>query len=86
MATNVSEKNRILDELREFIDKQDKIMDFCMRDASLRGDFYDIPHASGYLSCISHVRDWIDSHYGYSGDMPSEVPNQSEGQADGAAD
>lgn len=34
---------------------------------------------AGYRSALARVHNWIMANLGYSGDMPSEVPNQSEG-------
>lgn len=33
----------------------------------------------GYRRALAKIHQWIVANLGYSGDMPSEVPNQSEG-------
>lgn len=69
MATNVSEKDKTLNE----------IIDYCKEKWG----------TAQYESCFNPARNWerdvyediihhCESMLGYSGSMPSEVPNQSE--------
>lgn len=75
MATNVSEKDKTLNE----------IIDYCKAKSREEQDYArtvlnDI--AKGWSIAESHAYDRIADHchsmLGYSGHMPSEVPNQSE--------
>ncbi|MEF2736301.1 MAG: hypothetical protein U0N15_03630 [Bifidobacterium choerinum] len=42
-------------------------------------DEITLHHYAGYRSALARVHNWIMANLGYSGDMPTEVPNQSEG-------
>lgn len=75
MATNVSEKDKTLNET----------IDYCKAKSREEQDYArtvlnDI--AKGWAIAESHAYDRIADHcrsmLGYSGHMPSEVPNQSE--------
>lgn len=70
MATNVTEKDKTLQE----------VIDFCTNWANelcadIEGDYYaNFLQADALTRVIAHC----ESMLGYSGSMPSEVPNQSE--------
>lgn len=70
MATNVTQKDKTLNE----------IIDWCTEWAkqicdAREGDFYA---DSLQIYTLTHVIDHCKHMLGYSGSMPSEVPNQSE--------
>lgn len=70
MATNVTEKDKTLQE----------VIDFCTNWANelytdIEGDYYaNFLQGSALTRVIAHC----ESMLGYSGSMPAEVPNQSE--------
>ena len=70
MATNVTEKDKTLQE----------VIDFCTNWANelytdIEGDYYaNFLQADALARVIRHCQSML----GYSGSMPSEVPNQSE--------
>jgi len=74
MATNVTEKDKTLNE----------VMDWCgdmLRKTSKRFNASSGLEATRYMAAIcayQTVLDHCNSMLGYSGSMPSEVPNQSE--------
>lgn len=77
MATNVSEKdktlNEIIDWLNEEWNKANHESDNPDKELLEKYDFYD-----GMTSAYEFVIGKCRSMLGYSGSMPSEVPNQSE--------
>ena len=77
MATNVSEKdktlNEIIDWLNEEWDKANHESDNPDKEILEKCNFYD-----GMTGAYEFVIGKCRSMLGYSGSMPSEVPNQSE--------
>lgn len=81
MATNVTEKDKTLHEVIDFLQKEwdaannasdnpdEEVYDFYEEVY----DFYD-----GMTTAYEHVINYCRHLLGYSGTMPSEVPNQSE--------
>lgn len=75
MVTNVSEKDKTLNEIIEWAKSRSHeaaLSRFDVRKKSDR-DFYD-----GQVNAFHEVLELCRSMLGYSGNMPSEVPNQSE--------
>lgn len=75
MATNVSEKDKTLNEIIDWAKSrchEAALSRFDVRRKSDR-DFYD-----GQVSAFHEMLELCRSKLGYSGSMPSEVPNQSE--------
>ncbi|EFM41680.1 hypothetical protein [Bifidobacterium dentium] len=77
MATNVSEKDKILNELIDWLNeewnKANHESDNPDKELLEKYNFYD-----GMTSAYEFVIGKCRSMLGYSGSMPSEVPNQSE--------
>ena len=76
MATNVSEKDKTLHEVIDFLQKEWDAANNASDNPDeevLKYDFYD-----GMTTAYEHVINYCQSLLGYSGSMPSEVPNQSE--------
>ena len=78
MATNVTEKDKTLNEIIAWAKQSRKV---ALHSASRRR----IEHADarvlwneGRMSAFDDVINHCESMLGYSGSMPSEVPNQSE--------
>lgn len=75
MATNVSEKDKTLNEIIDWVKSrchEAGLSRFDVRRKSDR-DFYD-----GQVNAFHEMLELCRSMLGYSGSMPSEVPNQSE--------
>lgn len=66
MATNVSERDKALREVMDLIDKQ-----------LARVEHFGA-NAQGQYTALLILKGQIRAMLGYSGHMPSEVPNQSE--------
>lgn len=76
MATNVTEKDKTLQEVIDWAKSrchEAALSRFDVRRKSDR-DFYD-----GQVNAFHEMLELCRSMLGYSGSMPSEVPNQSEG-------
>ena len=74
MATNVTEKDKTLHEVIDFLQKEwDAANNASDNPDEEVYDFYD-----GMTTAYEHVINYCQSLLGYSGSMPSEVPNQSE--------
>ena len=76
MATNVSEKDKTLQEVIDFLEKEWDAANNASDNPDeevLKCDFYD-----GMTTAYEHVINDCRHLLGYSGSMPSEVPNQSE--------
>ena len=76
MATNVTEKDKALQEVIDFLEKELDATNNASDNPDeevLKYDFYD-----GMATAYEHVINYCRSMLGYSGHMPSEVPNQSE--------
>ena len=73
MVTNVSEKDKALQEVIDWCTGMGQKM---MNEANVLGlDSLKYMGAAGaYMTVIKHCQDML----GYTGSMPSEVPNQSE--------
>lgn len=70
MATNVTEKDKTLQEVIDWC--TDWAKELC---ADIEGDYYaNFMQADALARVIRHCQSML----GYSGSMPSEVPNQSE--------
>lgn len=75
MATNVTEKDKTLHEVIGFLEKEwDAANNVSDNPDEEVYDFYD-----GMTTAYEHVINYCRHMLGYSGSMPSEVPNQSEG-------
>lgn len=75
MATNVTEKDKTLNEIIDWAKSrchEAALSRFDVRRKSDR-DFYD-----GQVNAFYEILELCCSMLGYSGSMPSEVPNQSE--------
>lgn len=75
MVTNVSEKDKTLNEIIDWVKSrchEAGLSRFDVRRKSDR-DFYD-----GQVNAFHEMLELCRSMLGYSGTMPSEVPNQSE--------
>lgn len=75
MATNVTEKDKTLNEIIDWVKSrchEAGLSRFDVRRKSDR-DFYD-----GQVNAFHEMLELCRSMLGYSGSMPSEVPNQSE--------
>lgn len=77
MATNVTQKDTVLNHLIDHLDALADRYDLECRqsDPSSRDARF---HLSGKLCAITDVKDWALRRLGYQGGMPLEVPNQSE--------
>lgn len=76
MATNVTEKDKTLHEVIDFLQKEwDAANNASDNPDEEVYDFYD-----GMTTAYEHVINYCRHMLGYSGTMPSEVPNQSEGR------
>lgn len=74
MATNVTEKDKTLHEVIDFLQKEwDAANNASDNPDEEVYDFYD-----GMTTAYEHVINYCRHLLGYSGTMPSEVPNQSE--------
>lgn len=76
MVTNVSEKDKALQEVIDFLEKEWDAANNASDNPDeevLKYDFYD-----GMTTAYEHVINYCRHLLGYSGTMPSEVPNQSE--------
>ncbi len=74
MATNVTEKDKTLHEVIDFLQKEwDAANNVSDNPDEEVYDFYD-----GMTTAYEHVINYCRHLLGYSGSMPSEVPNQSE--------
>lgn len=75
MATNVTEKDKTLNELIDWAKTRSHeaaLARFDVRRKSDR-DYYD-----GQVNAFREMLEFCRSLLGYSGNMPTEVPNQSE--------
>lgn len=68
MAVNVTQKDKTLTEIIRHCEESADVW------ASMPGDF-----SSGYHKAMTDVVAYCRERLGYSGVMPLEVPNQSEG-------
>lgn len=78
MAVNVTEKDKTLNEI---IDWCEQLAADSLRLASALLRQHDMPAygvAKGQVNAYEKTADHCRSMLGYSGSMPSEVPNQSE--------
>lgn len=72
MATNVTEKDKTLNELIDWAKTRSHEATLSKFDVR-RKSFYD-----GQVNAFHEMEEFCRSKLGYSGHMPSEVPNQSE--------
>lgn len=72
MATNVTEKDKTLNEIIDWANG--KLDEYAKRPLGFRDYDYINGLDDAYQEMINHCRSML----GYSGQMPSEVPNQSE--------
>ena len=78
MATNVTEKDKALQEVIDWCEQLDTE---CLRLANallLQRDMAAYGVVQGQTNAYGKVADHCRSKLGYSGHMPTEVPNQSE--------
>ena len=78
MATNVTEKDKTLQEIIDWCE-QLEVEGLRLADALLMQhdvDAYGV--VKGQINAYGKTADYCRSLLGYSGNMPSEVPNQSE--------
>lgn len=75
MATNVTEKDKTLNEIIDWAKSRCHEAGFSRFDVRRKSDrdFYD-----GQVNAFHEMLELCRSMLGYSGSMPSEVPNQSE--------
>lgn len=76
MATNVTEKDKALQEVIDFLEKEWNAANNASDNPDkgvLKYNFYD-----GMTTAYEHVINYCRHLLGYSGSMSSEVPNQSE--------
>lgn len=69
MAVNVTQKDKTLQAVLDHIVEEEQ--------AALAGK-YGKEFTQGRLAALVELRVWCEGRLGYSGDMPNEVPNQSE--------
>jgi hypothetical protein len=75
MATNVSQKDETLHEIIDYCTgMSQKMMNEVETNSSGLAALKCMGAAGAYMTVIKHCQDML----GYSGSMPSEVPNQSE--------
>ena len=73
MATNVTEKDKVLNEIIEWCDaERESIKE--RPDADMHSMIWDM----GMIEALASVNKHCRSMLGDTGSMPSEVPNQSE--------
>lgn len=73
MATNVTEKDKTLNEIIDWCDaERESIKE--RPDADMHSTIWDMGMIEALASVSKHCRSLL----GYSGSMPSEVPNQSD--------
>lgn len=72
MATNVTEKDKTLNELIDWAKTRSHEAALSKIDVR-RKSYYD-----GQVNAFREMLEFCRSKLGYSGNMPSEVPNQSE--------
>lgn len=78
MATNVSEKDKTLNEIIDWCEQREIE---CLRLASAllsQRDMSTYGVVKGQINAYEKTADHCRSLLGYSGNMPTEVPNQSE--------
>ena len=78
MATNISEKDRTLQEVIDWCE-QLEVEGLRLANALLMQhemDAYGV--VKGQINAYENIADHCRSMLGYSGNMPTEVPNQSE--------
>ncbi|RGS65080.1 hypothetical protein DWX79_05635 [Bifidobacterium adolescentis] len=78
MATNVTEKDKVLNEIIEWCE-QLEVEGLRLANALLSQheiDAYSV--VKGQINAYGKIADHCRSMLGYSGNMPTEVPNQSE--------
>ena len=69
MAVNVTQKDKTLQAVLDHIVEEEQ--------DTLAGK-YGNRFTQGRLAALVELRVWCEGQLGYSGDMPNEVPNQSE--------
>ena len=79
MATNIPQKDKTLDELLAHLELLADGYDAGQRKAVHTGNVSAAFFLAGQLACIGDIKQWVRDHYGYSGGMPLEVPNESKG-------
>lgn len=78
MATNVSEKDKALQEVIDWCEQRE-IEGLRLANALLmQRDMAAYGVVKGQINAYDKVADHCRSRLGHSGSMPSEVPNQSE--------
>ncbi len=77
MATNITQKDKTLDELLAHLELLADGYDAGQSAAIHAGSVPAATFLAGQLTCIADLKQWIQAHYGYGGGMPLEVPNQS---------
>lgn len=74
MATNVTQKDKTLNEIIEWCETRMRNINVKYQSAPAKALMH-----FGERAALGDVADHCRSMLGYSGSMPSEVPNQSEG-------
>lgn len=75
MVVNVTQKDKILDLLLAYLDKEgDEVAKQLEKDS--KDIFTAQTYAAGRMREIGKIKQWAHTHYGYTGDMPLEEPNR----------
>ena len=78
MATNVTEKDKTLNEIIDWALTWNVMFAYTANIKERAGDASQAARYAGMAEAYGNVMDHCRSLLGYSGSMPSEVPNQSE--------
>lgn len=78
MATNVSEKDKALQEVIDWCEQREIECLRLANDLLMQHDMAAYGVVRGQINAYEKTADHCRSLLGYSGNMPTEVPNQSE--------
>lgn len=78
MATNVTEKDKTLNEIIDWCEQLEVEGLRLANDLLMQRDMAAYGVVKGQINAYEKTADHCRSMLGYSGSMPSEVPNQSE--------
>lgn len=78
MATNVTEKDKVLNEIIEWCEQLEAEGLRLANALLMQHDMDAYGVVKGQINAYGKTADHCRSMLGYSGNMPSEVPNQSE--------
>lgn len=78
MATNVTEKDKTLNEIIDWALSWNVMLAYDAKIKERAGDASQAARYGGMAEAYGYVMEHCRSLLGYSGSMPSEVPNQGE--------